>query len=321
MSHALLGRLRHGTGALPTVPAGVLADDDAQLALHLLHELAYRGLPGIDPAAEEDPTLWWYRGQLHAAMEAELRDRVRPSGTDARSHLLAMATAGADGDGSLSGFVERHGTLEQVKELAIHRSAYQLKEADPHSWALPRLAGRAKRTLVRIQFDEYGNGRAGEGHAELFAATMEELGLDPTYGAYLDRLPGTTLATGNLISLLGSSRRLLPALVGHLALFEMCSVVPMGRYAAALRRLGLPERAVRFYDVHVVADAEHEVLALDDLVGGVLEERPDWAAEVCFGAEALAAVEGAFSDAVLGSFRAGRSSLLDPGAAQARSAS
>lgn len=44
----------------------------------------------------------------------------------------------------------------------MHRSAYQLKEADPHSFALPRVpAGRAKAAFVEIQADEYGGGVPG----------------------------------------------------------------------------------------------------------------------------------------------------------------
>ena len=61
----------------------------------------------------------------------------------------------------------------------------------------------------------------------------------PAYGTYLDRLPGITLSTCNLVSLFGLHRRWRGALVGHLALFEMCSVGPMGRYQAALERFGL----------------------------------------------------------------------------------
>ena len=72
----------------------------------------------------------------------------------------------------------------------VHRSAYQLKEADPHSWALPRLWGRPKAAMVEVQADEYGNGREQDIHAELFARAMEAVGLDGTYGAYLDQIPG-----------------------------------------------------------------------------------------------------------------------------------
>ena len=130
---------------------------------------------------------------------------------------------------------ERSSSCESSPSIA---RAYQLKEADPHTWAIPRLDGRAKAALVDIQIGEYGDGNAQHVHATLFVDAMRALELDPSYGMYLDRIPGVTLATVNLVSLLGLHRRWRGALVGHLALFEMCSVVPMGRYAHAMHRLG-----------------------------------------------------------------------------------
>ena len=128
-------------------------------------------------------------------------------------------------------------------------------------------------------------------HSSLFADAMTALGLDPTYGAYLDRLPAVTLATTNLISMFGLHRRLRGALVGHLASFEMNSVGPMARYSAWLESLGVPECGRRFYDVHVEADEEHQYIAVNDLVGGLLEAEPDQAGAVLFGARAVELVE------------------------------
>ena len=181
----------------------------------------------------------------------------------------------ADEAPSVSTFIEREATAEQVLEFMVHRSAYQLKEADPHSWAIPRLWGKPKAAMVEVQADEYGNGRPDAIHAELFARAMDAVGLDSTYGAYLDQIPGVTLATVNLMSLFGLHRRLRGAIVGHLALFEMTSSIPNRRYATGLRRLGL-RRATRlpFFDVHVVADAVHESVAAVDLGGGLATPGP-----------------------------------------------
>ena len=85
----------------------------------------------------------------------------------------------------------------------MHRSLYQLKEADPHSWALPRLSGRAKAALIEIQIDEYGNGRLARMHSELFRTTLRGLGLSDDYGYYVDAVPGITLALSNVMSLFG----------------------------------------------------------------------------------------------------------------------
>ncbi len=198
-----------------------------------------------------------------------------------------------------------------MQEFAVHRSAYQLKEADPHTWAIPRLAGGPKAAMIEIQADEYGGGVEAEMHASLFADTMAALGLDPAYGAYLDRLPGPTLATVNLVSLFGLHRRHRGSLVGHLAIFEMTSVTPMARYSRALARLGLGPDARRFYDVHVEADARHSVVAADRMAAGLAATEPALAPDIVFGARAIMDVEARFTDHLLGSWARGRSSLLD----------
>jgi hypothetical protein len=290
-------------------PAG--RDEDVQLALYCCYELAYRGFRDVDPEMEWDPEVLDLRRQLEAWFLDDLLSSVghptitAPAAAEAR--LLELA--GNDGGPSLSGAFLAAPTMDRARELCIHRSAYQLKEADPHTWAIPRLRGEAKAATVEIQADEYGGGVARAMHAELFADTMDELGLDTAYGAYIDLIPGVTLATTNLISLFGLHRRWRGALIGHLALFEMTSVGPMARYAQALERLGVAERGRRFYDVHVIADEEHQHIALERMVRGLLSDEPGLAADVVFGAAALCEVEGRFSERVLTRWAAGRPSL------------
>jgi len=284
-------------------------DEDLHLALYLVYELHYRGLPGVDEGWEWHPALEAAVRPLEAAFEGALRADAGAFGDPppgAMAHALRALLDQDDGP-SLSAHLATQGTPTELREFAVHRSAYQLKEADPHSWALPRLHGEAKAALVEIQADEYGGGVPGRSHAELFADTLRSLGLDDRYGAYLDRLPGTTLATVNLVTLFGLHRRLRGALVGHLAAFEMTSVVPMGRYAAAFRRLGFPGH--EFYDVHVEADAHHEIVAAHRLAAGFARSEPDLAGEVLFGAAAVSAVERRFADHLLASWGRGESSL------------
>ena len=199
--------------------------------------------------------------------------------------IALRAIEAADEAPSLSKHLEREGTRAQLLEFVVHRSAYQLKEADPHSWALPRLSGPPKAAMVEIQADEYGGGRAERIHAALFAKTMDRLGLDSTYGAYLDLIPGVTLATVNLMSLFGLHRRWRGALVGHLALFEMTSSVPNRRYGAALRRVGADDETVDFFDEHVTADAVHEAIAAVDLAGGLARQDPALTPDILWGAQ------------------------------------
>jgi hypothetical protein len=318
LSALLLAELGHEAHAITPrahgVPADPVADDDLQLALYLCYELHYRGLPGVDDTWEWEPSLIALRGGLEAEFERglraapALRARVQPPAPEDMDAALREIADSDDGP-SLSRFLETRGTLDQFLEFMVHRSAYQLKEADPHSWALPRLYGAPKAALVEIQADEYGGGRAERIHARLFADSLDAVGLDSTYGAYLDLLPGVTLATVNLMSMLGLRRARRGAIAGHLALFEMTSSIPNRRYANALRRLGFGGPATAFFDEHVVADAVHENVAAVDLAGGLARQQPELAADILWGARALVELESRWAAHLLGAWEAGTTSL------------
>ena len=227
--------------------ADPLDDDDLQLALFCAYRLHYGGFERVDDALEWDPAVIAFRAELERTMLGRLTAELgEPGPLDPGDVAEAVfAAVEADEGPPLARHIESRATLEQFREFVVHRSAYQLMEADPHTWALPRIDGPAKAAMVEIQADEYGGGRSERMHSRLFAVTMLELGLDPEYGAYVERLPGSTLATVNLMSLFGPARALRGALVGHLAVFEMSSPGPNRRYApraapARLRRTPPP---------------------------------------------------------------------------------
>jgi hypothetical protein len=301
-------------GPAPEGVADPLADEDLQLALYTCYELHYRGFDGVDDAWEWQPSQLALRGAIEAEFECALRELVGPvpqSTAPEDSDLALREILDAEDGPSLSLFLAREGTAEQMLEFMALRSAYQLKEADPHTWALPRLTGRPKAAMVEIQADEYGGGRTDRIHADLFARSMEAVGLDGSYGAYLDHIPGHTLATANLTSFFGLHRRLRGCLVGHLALFEMASSIPSRRYADALRRLGWHE-ATDFFDEHVEADAVHENIAAVDLAGGLMAQDESMSADILFGAKALLALDRLSAEPVLASWEASETALLRP---------
>jgi hypothetical protein len=313
LSGAVLAALscRPGPLSLPRPDvADPLADDDLQLALYACYELHYRSFAGVDERWEWDPRLLAVVAELEAVFEAALRRSVAVAAVAPDAVEAELRRMVADDDGPpLSRTLERTASLDQFREFMIHRSAYQLKEADPHSWAVPRLAGRPKEALVEVQADEYGGGRPGRMHASLFATSMRAVGLDDGYGAYLDAIPGTTLATVNLMSLLGLHRRLRGGIVGHLAVFEMTSPVPNRRYGNGLRRLEFGRAATEFFDEHVEADAVHEAVAAHDLAQGLAVAEPGLVSDILFGAAALLRLEARFAGHLINRWAAGASSL------------
>ncbi len=321
VTELLLDALVRPPGPVPAAPVDDAGEEDLQLALYLCYELHYHGLPGVDDRWEWAPSLLALRGELERRFEEALRRDVPvPETGGAPMDVALRAIEAADDAPSLSRHLERHGTLEHYVEFVAHRSAYQLKEADPHSWALPRLTGGPKAAMIEIQADEYGGGDPDRIHAALFARAMDALGLDSRYGAYVDHLPAVTLATVNLMSMFGLHRRLRGAIVGHLALFEMTSSIPNRRYANGLRRLGFDGDATAFYDEHVVADAVHENIAAVDLAGGLARQDPTLEPDILWGAAVLIELEGRFARHLLDSWADDRNSLrcpIEPRAASA----
>jgi hypothetical protein len=314
----VLAALRRSPGRCSTPPDPVddpVTGDDSALALYLLYELHYRGLDGVDDGWEWQPELLAVRHSWEADFLDSLAGAVpMPADVDDIAEALRSRTAPwarATDSPSLSTYCEHEASLAELREVLVHRSAWQLKEADPHTWALPRLAGRPKAALAHIQGGEYGDGAERDVHQNLYALTLSLLGLDHRYGAYLDVLPGVTLATVNLVSLFGLHRKWNPAMIGHLAGFEMSSVEPMAAYSAALRRLDQPQDACHFFDVHVVADAHHQQLAADELATGLVEQQPDVAPLILWGTDTLNWCETQFADYVMACWKQGRSSLVE----------
>ena len=298
----------------------IIGDDDLQLTLFCLYELHYSGLEGVSDDWEWAPELVRVRQLLEKPFEAALREAAVAAAGDlelpAQSRVtsdevadILFGLAARDSGPSLSRYVAKQASPGQLKEFLIHKSIYQLKEADPHTFAIPRLSGRAKAALVEIQADEYGGGRPERMHSALFARTMRGLGMDDGYGSYVDAVPAVSLAAVNLMSLFGLNRRLRGAITGHLAIYEVTSSQPNRLYGRGFRRHGFDTDVTHYFDEHVEADAVHEQIAGRDLAGGLVEAEPHLLSDVLFGATAVMAVDGRLSAHILQSWENGVSSL------------
>ncbi|WTT13871.1 iron-containing redox enzyme family protein [Streptomyces zaomyceticus] len=315
LSHAVTEALR--SGAAPRYGAGAVAGadpwgEDLQLALYLLYELHYRGFEGVDDAREWDPELLRLRRQMEARFLGVLRAELPDAPRTVEEAFAPLLVEPVDLSGSLSRRLATEGELWHLREYAALRSLYHLKEADPHVWVVPRLTGRAKASMVAIEYDEFGAGRAERVHARLFADLMDDLGLDHAYGRYLDHAPAPLLATVNLMSLFGLHRALRGALVGHFACVEITSSPGSRRLAKAMRRCGAGAAAEHFYAEHVEADAVHEQVVRHGVVDGLLTDEPALEPDIAFGCAATVLLEDRLGDHIRGAWDRGGSALRIP---------
>jgi hypothetical protein len=300
---------RVGTAVRDSDPYGL----DLQLALYMCYELHYRGFAGVDPNWEWNPGLLHLRAQLERVFLAGVRRDVGPIDADrtAKAEMDDLSIEASDGAGP-SYWLRDNGTWQQMREYFMHRSLYHLKEGDPHAFAIPRLTGQAKASFVAIEFDEFGAGHGGKLHQQLFADLLTAAGLDATYLAYLDMVPAEALAVVNLMSLFGLHRQFRGAAVGHFASTEITSPPGSRRLVEALRRLEAPEACVTFYSEHVEADAVHEQVVRNDVVGSLVAREPQLDRDVVFGIRAHAAVEDRLADMIMTSWKADETSLRRP---------
>jgi hypothetical protein len=296
----------------------VLEDGDVQLTLFLLYGLHY-GWHGQGSAGLEwDLELLSVRQHLESWHEERLRELTgevmapAPSSREVAARLFELTTSA--GGPSLARYVARRATVEQLRELLVLRSLYTLREADPHSWAIPRLTGPPKAALVEIQSDEYGGGRPAAMHSSLYARAMRGAGLDDTYLAYVDQVPPIVLASHNTMSLLGLNHRLLGAVVGHLVAFEMTSSIPNRYYRDGFARLGFGEEVTAYFAEHVEADAVHEQIAAHDLAGSLAEQQPSLVPDILFGAASSLVMDDLVAAHVLSAWESGRTALCAPSA-------
>ncbi|MCE0762892.1 iron-containing redox enzyme family protein [Pseudonocardia kujensis] len=312
LSGAVVDALRGGPLRAVDVAGAAPYGDDLQLALHCCYELHYRGFAGVDAEREWDPELLGLRRDLERVFLAALRADVEP-GDDVPAEVDALLVEPVGpGVRGVSHHLQREGTLAQLREYVAHRSIYHLKEADPQAWAIPRLSGAAKAGLVTVEHDEYGSGRPERMHALLFAEMMTELGLSDAYGAYVEHVPGETLAEVNLMSLCGLHRSLRGASVGQFAMVELTSSPGSERLVRGMRRLGCGPAAIRFYDEHVEADAVHEQVVRRGVLAPLLEAEPELAADVVFGIRASLFLGERLGERLLGCWDRGETSLRMP---------
>ncbi|MFI6600123.1 iron-containing redox enzyme family protein [Nonomuraea sp. NPDC050536] len=294
---ALVAALPRRHARLPRVGALDPFGEDLQLALYLCYELHYRGFAGVPDGWEWDPELLRLRRTLEEIFLSALRAEVA-GGDDVAGVLEDELVERVDAEG-VSHHLRDRGELWQLREYVMHRSVYHLKEADPHAWVIPRLTGRAKAALVAVEFDEFGGGRAERMHSRLFADLMEELGLDSSYGAYVDVVPAQMLAIVNMMSLFGLHRGLRGALVGHFAAAEITTAPSAQRMTCALERLGVGPRGTLFFTEHIEADAVHEQVLRREVIGDLLRAEPGLAADVVFGVQATDLLEQRLGDHLL----------------------
>lgn len=129
------------------------------------------------------------------------------------------------------------------------------------------LSARAKMELATNYWDEMGNGDLAAVHTYLHEQLSDGLQLE----AIDDE---STLARSAILGLLATNRALQPELLGALGLIELQAGPRSRLVVQGLMRIGAPEEAMPFYEVHAEVDPRHGKGWMDNAVAPVLDENP-----------------------------------------------
>src|SRR5215210_6519678 len=140
--------------------AEAATDHDLQLALWLAYELPYRGLAGVDDAWERHPGLVEVIGEWEDLL------------LDALVGATAIKAASGNGVSPLSQALTEQATLNQFRELLVHRSIYYLKGTDPHTWAIPRLKESVNAAIAALRAEVDDSAITADADAQRFRSLL-----------------------------------------------------------------------------------------------------------------------------------------------------
>lgn len=279
LSASVLAQLRDGATA--PVPADLsidVEDDDAQLAFWLLNIVGVADFHRVHDAG---------LGRASSPLESALTDRFaqelrRLVPTDASAAPTDLVAFLDELRARPAAATPRTGAADEVVAAFAAKAPYLGWEADPHTFLLAVVEPELKQPLATIQAGEYGVGH-GQPHARIYRECLAALGLSVTDA--VEDASGPDLALANSAWLFARHRRLRGASLGQLCFLEVDSVEPCRERVSAWDAAGLPAEGRRWYDVHVLADAEHQDIVRHDLVPRIEERAPWLVPDVAFGAE------------------------------------
>jgi hypothetical protein len=139
---------------------------------------------------------------------------------------------------------------------------------------------RAKLEMARNYWDEMGRGHERAMHGLMLAAVVRELDLKPSVADTV----WEALALCNLMAALASNRRYAYQSIGALGVIEMTAPGRVAQVNDGLKRLGVPETARRYFQLHAGLDIQHSKAWNEEVIYPLVQADPRTARPIAEGA-------------------------------------
>jgi hypothetical protein len=297
--HPLAARLRSAIST-PAIDATHVPYREALATLLDVYELHLAPIDQLAGAEhwQHDPRVARVKGQLEAVFRTHLgHDDAGHDDVDAVSAFRHIARA--DLVPPVYDWLADAATCDDLAEFLAFEGGPDADFDDLVALCQVGLEGTPKLTLAANYWDEMGRGDLDAVHTELHREMADALELR---AIPVDELPVPALERKALGGLLATNRALQPEMLGALGLLECQAGPRCRRVVAGLRRLGVPDGALPFYEEHAVADPRHGKDWIDGALTPVVERSPEWGPRIVRGARWRADVNRRFFAAMADRF-------------------
>ena len=274
-------------------------DRDALLSLLTIYDLHVAPVQEIGDRVrfQHHPGIAALKWQLEERLVAELDDGIADTDwggdIDPTDPVAAVrAIAARDQVPSVYDWLAEAATREEVLAFLSMEGGPDGGFDDLVAACQIGLSGPAKLEMAVNYWDEMGNGELEDVHTELHHDMARALGLEPPHREFEATASLLRAALGGLLA---TNRHLQPEMVGALGVIELQAGPRCRRVLTAFDRLGLPEEARPFYEVHAAVDPRHGKDWLDNVVASLAGE-PGFAEGMVRGAQWRAVVNRRFFD-------------------------
>jgi hypothetical protein len=224
-------------------------------------------------------------------LEGELLEEERQSAaaraafapTDPGGFVAWFEALKDDGPGQhhpLFDWLATEATLPELRWFLTQEVAGEAGFEDLVALTQVKMPTRPKMEMAKNYWDEMGQGQPGGMHGPMLEHLARELGLRPTH----DKIVWESLALGNIMIALASDRLYTFHAVGALGAIELTAPSRAEKVNAALKRLGVPAHARRYYALHATLDVKHSASWNREVLAPLVEADPRAAQAIAEGA-------------------------------------
>jgi hypothetical protein len=205
------------------------------------------------------------------------------SNADADHFVLWFKNLAVNGPGQnhpLFEWLSSNASMEDMRWFLTQEAAGEAGFEDLIAYTQVKLPTQAKLECARNYWDEMGHGKQSAMHGHMLEQTVEGLNLHPE----IDTTVWESLALGNMMVGLATTRRYALQSLGALGVIELTAPGRVSKVAAGMRRLGLNGRLRAYFDLHAALDISHASAWIREIIHPLVSATPSCARYIAEGA-------------------------------------